>query len=131
MMFAVFMAAMMTSPSALAQESTDKEAARAAAEQWLNLVDSGDTSGAWRASSVSVRDKTNQFFYTSIIGVSRMTLGELKSRTLKGSGVKGKDQLTFEYESRFEKDAKVSETVTAVHDKDGNWRVSGYNVSAN
>ena len=65
------------------------------------------------------------------MNVVRAPVGGLKSRKLTGSSDKGNGALAFEYESRFEKHAKVMETVTTVHEKDGNWRVTGYNVSAN
>jgi hypothetical protein len=127
---AVLTASLLLSANAFAQDGKDTTAARGAAESWLKLVDQGDTGAAWRASSANVRKETNQFFWGTVINVSRATLGELKSRKLTGSSEKGKDQIAFEYDSRFEKDAKVKETVTTVHEKDGSWRVTGYNVSA-
>lgn len=123
-------ASLLFSAGALAQDPKDAAAARGAAESWLKLVDGGDTGAAWRASSANVREDNNQFFWNSIINLSRATLGDLKSRKLKASHDKGNGQLAFEYESKFQQDAKVVETVTTVHDKDGAWRVSGYNVSA-
>ncbi|GAB3388278.1 DUF4019 domain-containing protein [Massilia agri] len=127
---AVLTASLLLGATAMAQDTKDTAAARAAAESWLKLVDNGDTGAAWRASSANVRKDTNQFFWGSIINVSRATLGDLKSRKLKGSSEKGKGQLAFEYDSKFKSDSNVTETVTTVHEKDGSWRVSGYNVSA-
>ncbi len=127
---AVVTASLLFSATAMAQDTKDTAAARTAAESWLKLVDNGDTGAAWRASSANVRKDTNQFFWGSIINVSRATLGDLKSRKLKGSSDKGNGQLAFEYDSKFKSDSKVTETVTTVHEKDGSWRVSGYNVSA-
>lgn len=127
---AALAASLLFAPAAMAQQPKEAAAARAAAESWLKLVDQGDTGAAWRASSANVRKETNQFFWGTIINVSRATLGDLKSRKLTGSSDKGKGQLAFEYESQFQKDARVKETVTTVHDKDGAWRVTGYNVSA-
>jgi len=127
---AVLTASLLFSAGALAQDPKETAAARGAAESWLKLVDSGDTGAAWRASSANVRKDTNQFFWGSIINVSRVTLGDLKSRKLKASHEKGNGQYAFEYESKFKQDAKVLETVTTLHEKDGAWRVTGYNVSA-
>ena len=127
---AVLTASLLFSAGALAQDPKEAVAARGAAESWLKLVDQGDTGAAWRAASSNVRKDTNQFFWGSIINVSRATLGDLKSRKLKSSSEKGNGQLAFEYESKFQQDAKVLETVTTVHEKDGAWRVTGYNVSA-
>lgn len=127
---AVFAASLLFSASAVAQDPKDAAAARTAAESWLKLVDNGDTGAAWRASSANVRKDNNQFFWGSIINVSRATLGNLKSRKLAATSDKGNGQLVFEFDSQFQQDAKVKETVTATHDRDGAWRVSGYNVSA-
>ncbi len=127
---AVLTASLLLGATAMAQDTKETAAARSAAESWLKLVDNGDTGAAWRASAANVRKDTNQFFWGSIINVSRATLGELKSRTLKSSSEKGKGQLAFEYDSKFKSDSKVTETVTTIHEKDGSWRVSGYNVSA-
>jgi len=129
-MSAVFTASLLFSAGALAQDPKETVAARGAAESWLKLVDQGDTGAAWRTSSATVRKDSNQFFWGSIINVSRATLGDLKSRKLESSSDKGNGQLAFEYESRFQQDAKVTEIVTTVHEKDGAWRVTGYNVSA-
>lgn len=128
---AALAASLLFAPAAMAQQPKEAAAAaRTAAESWLKLVDQGDTGAAWRASSANMRKETSQFFWGSIINVSRATLGDLKSRKLTGSSDKGNGQLAFEYESRFQKDARVKETVTTLHDKDGAWRVTGYNVSA-
>ncbi|MEW6760251.1 MAG: DUF4019 domain-containing protein [Pseudomonadota bacterium] len=127
---AVLTASLLLGASAMAQDTNDTAAARTAAESWLKLVDNGDTGGAWRASSANVRKDTNQFFWGSILNVSRAAFGELKSRKLTGSSDKGNGQLAFEFDSRFGTDTKVKETVTTVHEKDGSWRVSGYNVNS-
>ena len=127
---AVLTASLLLGASAMAQDAKDTAAARTAAESWLKLVDNGDTGAAWRASSANVRKDTSQFFWGSIINVSRAALGELKSRKLKATSEKENGQLAFEYDSKFKSDSTVTETVTTVHEKDGSWRVSGYTVNA-
>ena len=127
---AVLAASFLFASSAMAQDPKETTVARSAAESWLKLVDQGDTGAAWRASSANVRKDNNQFIWGSVLNVSRAALGELKSRKLKGSSDKGNGQLAFEYESKFQSDSTVTETVTTVHEKDGNWRVTGYNVNA-
>ena len=68
---AVLAAIFLFASSAMAQDPKDTTAARSAAESWLKLVDQGDTGAAWRASSANVRKETNQFFWGTVINVSR------------------------------------------------------------
>jgi hypothetical protein len=126
----MLIAVLLASSAACAQSAADIAEAKAAAEKWLKLVDAEEYSLAYNSSSAGVRDGMPKFAWTTLISATHLPLGNIKSRTLKQTTPKpGGSSISFEYESRFEKNAKVSESVTTVHEKDGAWRVTGYNIN--
>ena len=128
---AMFALSLLSGSAAMAQESKEAAPARAAAEKWLKLVDAGDYAGAWNSSSADVRANTSKFFWTTLVGGVRMPLGDAQARSLKAARAQAEGStVTLEYASRFENDKKASETITAVREKDGSWRVAGYSVEA-
>jgi hypothetical protein len=127
----LLMASLLASPIVLAGETKDTASAQAAAETWLKAMDAEDYSRAWDMSAANVRNDTSKFAWTLLMGAIHMPLGDFKARTLKHTAAKpGADAVTYEYESRYAKNPKVSETVTTIHEKDGAWRVSGYSVNS-
>jgi hypothetical protein len=110
-----------------------EDAAQAAAESWLKLVDDGRYEEPWdQAAKLFKGAVTKEQWKLAIAGV-RGPLGKLVSRKLKSreymekvpGGPDGK-YVVIQYDTVFEKKASAVETVTPMVDPDGAWRVSGY-----
>jgi Protein of unknown function (DUF4019) len=110
-----------------------EDAAQAAAESWLKLVDDGRYEESWdQAAKLFKGAVTKEQWKLAIAGV-RGPLGKLVSRKLKSreymekvpGGPDGK-YVVIQYDTVFEKKASAVETVTPMADPDGAWRVSGY-----
>jgi hypothetical protein len=129
-------ASLLACSASFAQDPKDVSAAKVATESWLKLMDAEDYSGAWNNSAFAVKKDMPKFAWTMLASTVHLPLGTLKSRKFKSSTVKkaggdkaGGETISFEYESQYEKNPKVSEIITSMQDKDGVWRVSGYNIS--
>lgn len=116
-------------------DSGDKGAAVAAAERWLQLVDTGDYAESWRQAAPVFRDAIPQAQWEQSAASVRKPLGRLLSRKLKSAtprtelpGVPDGSYVVIEFESSLENKSSAVETVTPVLDKDGTWRVSGYYI---
>jgi hypothetical protein len=71
--------------------------------------------------------------WVDALNAVRSPLGRLGSRTLKSAtatktlpGAPDGDYFVFQYDTSFEHKQAAVETVTAVLDDDGAWRVGGY-----
>jgi len=111
------------------------EAAIAAAEKWLKLVDEGHYPQSWEAAAVYFkRAVTKERWQQALRGV-RMPLGRALSRKLRSKqyrtslpGAPDGQYVVIQYETRFENKRSSIETVTPMRDIDGTWRVSGYYI---
>ncbi len=124
-------AAAITAPARAA--GTPEDLGQAAAESWLKLTDAGDGAGSWeRAAKIFKGALTKDQWAQALSGV-RPPLGKVVSRKLGSrqysekmpGGPDGK-YVTLQYQTAFENKASAVETVTAMLDPDGVWRVSGY-----
>ena len=122
-----------------------EDAAQAAAESWLGLVDRADYSASWGQAAAGLRSTVNQREWDQMAGNIRKPLGKLVSRRLKSREYTEKGPTTrviggkvytwsghgkcviLQYDAVFAKKAAV-ETVIPVPEPDGSWRVSSYSV---
>jgi len=127
------LAVFLGSPAWAAEKPED--AAQAAAESWLKLVDDGKYEESWdQAAKLFKGAVTKEQWKMAVAGV-RGPLGKLVSRKLKSreymekvpGGPDGK-YVVIQYDTVFEKKAPAVETVTPMADPDGVWRVSGYYI---
>jgi hypothetical protein len=132
----LLLAALVLAGSPAFAQQGDIAEARAATEHWLKLMDAEEYAAAWKSTSNGVHDGMPKFAWTTLASATHIPLGAIKSRKFKGATVDkpsadkpGLESITFVYVSQYEKSANVSETVTSVHEKDGVWRVSGFNIS--
>jgi Protein of unknown function (DUF4019) len=116
---------------AVAQDKT--KAAEAASEAWLKFVDSGDYAQSWVEASSLFKAHVTEKDWERQIKAARQPLGALFSRGLKSAqytttlpGAPDGEYVVIRYESSFANKKSAIETVTAMLDKDGQWRVSGY-----
>jgi hypothetical protein len=112
---------------------TLEDAAEAAAEAWLKLVDAGDDAGSWDQAAKVFKGAVTQPDWSQMAAGVRTPLGKLVSRTLKSRqyaetmpGGPDGQYVVLQYDTVFEHKASAVETVSPMADPDGIWRVSGY-----
>lgn len=123
--------ALLVAPSAAADKPED--AAQAAADSWLKLVDEGNYDVSWdQAAKLFKGAVTKEQWKQAAAGV-RAPLGKLVSRKVKSRdytervpGAPDGKYVVIQFDTVFEKKASAVETVTPMLDPDGAWRVSGY-----
>ncbi len=110
-----------------------EDAAQAAAESWLRLVDAGDYSASWQQAARVFKGAVQQADWGKMAGGVRTPLGKLVSRKLKSReytekmpGAPDGRYVVIQYDTVFEHKAAAVETVIPMADPDGAWRVSGY-----
>lgn len=130
---AVSMALLIAGPAFAAEKPED--AAQAAAESWLKLVDEGQYGASWdQAAKLFKGSVTRERWIETARGV-REPLGKLVSRKVTSrvmtETVPGGPDGTYvviRFETVFEKKSAAVETVTPMRDPDGVFRVSGYYI---
>lgn len=110
-----------------------EDAAQAAAESWLRMVDAGDYAGSWDQAAKAFKGAVKQAAWVQMSGRVRTPLGKLVSRKLKSReytekmpGAPDGKYVVIQYDTVFEHKASAVETITPMADPDGAWRVSGY-----
>jgi hypothetical protein len=116
----------------LADEAAEK-AARAAAEQWLTLVDQGQYAESWQTAATYFKNAVPEKQWLQSMKGARQPLGKMISRRLKSAtftkslpGAPDGQCVVIQYSTSFENKASAVETVTPMRDPDKQWRVSGY-----
>jgi hypothetical protein len=127
-----FCVAMAVTLPLLATEKPE-DAAQTAVEPWLKLVDGGQYDASWdQAAKVFQSAVTKEQWQRACTSV-RQPLGKLVSRKLKSRefteklpGAPDGKYVVIQYDSVFQQKSAAVETVVAMLDPDGVWRVSGY-----
>jgi hypothetical protein len=124
--------------SAAAAESDlaqKKDAAAAAATEWLSLVDEGKYAESWAAAAELFQNAVPKGQWAEQLEGARKPLGkvtrrELRSRAFKPSmpGAPDGQYVVIQYVTSFSNKKLALETVTPMLERDGKWRVSGYYV---
>ena len=111
------------------------EAAIAAAEDWLKLVDDGKFAESWKEAAEYFKGVVKQDQWEQSIQSVRVPLGEVISRRLDAKtfatslpGAPDGEYVVIQYATSFENKASAVETITPMMEKDGQWRVSGYYI---
>ena len=132
LLFAVLLSLLATSRDALAQ---DTAAAETAATQWLAHVDAGRYGESWTSAASAFKQAVTQEKWQEAAKQARDRVGAFKSRTKKSAtpktnppGAPAGDYVIFQYDASFEQHPTATETVTAVREADGAWRIVGYFV---
>jgi len=120
---------------AFAAPQTPEEAGRAAAEEWLTLVDAGKYLDGWQKLDVAFGKKVGKKTWTSSLTDIRTRAGKLASRKFKSAeytkelpGAPEGEYVIVQYDSAFEKKKAATEKVTLILGRDLYWRVAGYSV---
>jgi len=116
-------------------DSGKEQAAQAAAQAWLSLVDRGMYAESWAEAATYFKGAVTQEGWMQSMKSIRQPLGENISRKLLSAthtrtlpGAPDGDYVVIQYQASFEKKQSAVETVTPMLDKDGKWRVSGYYI---
>ena len=129
----VLLLALPATPSALLAAPEVDAAARAAATEWLQKVDTANYSGSWESAasmfkaavSVQAWEKAAQSARTPF-GTVRKRIEKSASATNSLPGVPDGKYVVVQYDTAFENKAAAVETLTLAQDRDGSWRVAGY-----
>lgn len=120
---------------AIAQESaTPTQAAAAAAEAWLPLVDGADYAGSWSRTAASFRSLVTQQQWNDAMRKARAPYGAVRSRSLLRAhhttslpNAPAGEYVVIQYQTEFANKAGI-ETVVPMREPDGSWKVSGYYI---
>jgi hypothetical protein len=123
-------------PAAAASASANTEmenAGKLAAHAWLALLDRQDWGTAWDAASAVFRKNVPLGSWMDQIPKVRQPFGALVERQAQGAvykttlpGQPAGQYVTVMFTSKYAKQT-VQELVTTVRERDGHWRVTGYN----
>jgi serine/threonine protein kinase len=109
------------------------EAADAAAQKWLALIDAGNYSETWKEASAIFRGAVTEPGWENSMNTFRQPLGDLVSRKLKSAlpmtelpGAPDGQYVVMQFETSFANKKSAVETVTFMLEKDGQWRAAGY-----
>ena len=116
-------------------DQAKKEAALAAAENWLALVDAEDYAASWQDAASYFKQAVSEDQWTQSMTAYREPLGNVLSRTPASQtytatlpGAPDGEYVVIQFRTSFEQKAAGIETVTSMLDNDGVWRVSGYYI---
>jgi hypothetical protein len=131
----VCLAFLFLSCQAIFADQTKKEAALAAAENWLALVDGEKYAASWQDAAAYFKRAVSEDQWTQSMTAFRRPLGKVLSRTLASQsytktlpGAPDGEYMVIQYRTSFERKAASIETVTPMLDPNGIWRVSGYYI---
>jgi hypothetical protein len=111
-------------------------AATAAAEKWLNAIDTGNLLATWQEAAEVFKLGVKQADWVADLEgihaqLGKSTMRELKtaqySTTLRGAPARG-DYVTITYLTKFANAPLASETLIVSKEPDGVWRIAGYNI---
>jgi hypothetical protein len=133
-MLIVLALAVLSVASAHGQES-GTAAAQTSVEEWLSLIDNQSYAASWDDAASLFKNAVTQEKWQAAVQTARGPFGPLKSRALKSAtitktlpGAPDGEYVVFQFNTGFEKKAAAVETVTAIREPDGRWRVGGYFV---
>ncbi len=119
--------------SAQASEPEAIEEAQVETVAWLALTDTGQYESSWESASVLFKAAIPKEDWEKSLSAVRTPIGALGTREVARSmfsktlpGAPDGEYVVFQFNSVFEHKAKALETVTAMKDPDGIWRVAGY-----
>ena len=121
---------------AVLAETNEADAIKSAKSEtvsWLSSVDAGDYGSSWESASALFQGAISKDDWVKTLSGVRSPIGALKSREVASAsfsttlpGAPDGEYVVFQFDSSFENKASALETVTAMKDPDGNWRVAGY-----
>ena len=118
---------------ASAQETVDTTAAEASTLAWLSLTDGGRYAESWQEAASFFRAAITAEDWVKALEGARSSFGGVQSREIASAeyvttlpGAPDGEYVVFLFNASFENKENAVETVTAMKDLDGAWRVGGY-----
>jgi hypothetical protein len=112
-----------------------EQAAVIAAEKWLSLIDSNDSSESWSQAASFFKSVVSSKQWKTSFEAAQLPLGKVVFRKLKSQkyaeelpGAPDGEYVVLEYGTSFERKKNGTETITLMKDTDGEWRAAGYFV---
>jgi hypothetical protein len=113
-----------------------ENAALESAETWLKLVDAGSYQQSWTTAAMYFKNALKSENWVQSLEGVRKPLGKLINRKVKSKmfttklpGAPDGQYVVIMFDTAFENKKSAMETVTPMLDKDGVWRVSGYQIN--
>jgi hypothetical protein len=120
----------------LAAQAADTKAAQTSTEAWLALIDNQNYAASWDAAAAGFRERVTKEQWQRAAQAARASLGGRKSRTLKNAttatnppNAPAGEYVILQFDSSFEQKSAAVETITALREPDGSWRVIGYFIN--
>ena len=117
------------------EPGTAAAAAQDAASKWLALIDHAEYAESWTQAASLFRAGITQAKWQDAAASARTPFGPLKSRHLQSAverhelpGAPDGDYVVIQFATAFAGKASALETVTAMKDTDGAWRIAGYYI---
>lgn len=114
----------------------DRQAAVAAAEAWLRLIDEAKYEESYKEASAFFRNSVSEAEWIRAIATFRAPHGKAVSRKKISTstspdepGLPEGEYVVVKYETNFEKKADCTEDVMCTKDPEGKWRVVGYHLT--
>jgi hypothetical protein len=116
-----------------ATPSVQEDAAQAAAETWLKVVDEGNYDRSWDEASQAFKAVLPKEKWSAGVAAVRNPLGKVVTRKLRSrqatdtlpNAPAGK-YVVIQYDTAFETTPQTLETIIQMLDPDGAWRPAGY-----
>jgi hypothetical protein len=106
---------------------------QAAVDAFLVRADAGKYGESWDAASAVLQSSVTRVGWEKAMNDARKPLGVVKSRKLKSATFSTSipqappgEYVIVQYDSVFDGLQSAVETATAMHEKDGSWKVAGY-----
>ncbi len=133
--FVILLVSILAFSQGVNADRSAEEAAVAASQSWVALVDEGKYSLSWEEAAEYFRMAVTVEQWLRSMRAFREPLGRVVSRKLKSRhytnrlpGAPDGEYVVVQYETSFENKKSAIETITPMLDKDGKWRVSGYYI---
>jgi len=106
---------------------------QAAVESFLVRADAGKYGETWDAAGAALQQSVTRAGWEKAMNDARKPLGAVKSRKLKSATFSTSipqappgEYVIVQYDTVFDGLQSAVETATAMHEKDGSWKVAGY-----
>lgn len=126
-----------TQPAPAIQVDAQAQPAVDVAQEWIGVVDQGGYAASWSAAGQPVRGAVTQDQWVSSLTSVRQPLGAMSSRQLTAAqyttslpGAPAGQYVVIQYNTDFASVPDMVETVTAMLESDGQWRVVGYQIKS-
>ena len=126
-------AVLLAGTGAQAQEEIDVRPASAAAESWLELVDTGRFGESWERGAATFKSAITRVAWETGVQQARGMVGGLVKRKIRSArhaftlpNAPEGEYVVIQNDVAFENRPLAAETVTMMKQADGSWRVAGY-----